>query len=69
VWVLNRERSTWVDPINVSTSARMGVSRNGSDPSLEVEQARWPETEKEMLPQQAPLQALPGGVAQGTQGP
>ena len=36
--------------------------------SLEGQQARRPQTEEEVLPQQAALQELPGGAAQGAQG-
>ena len=37
-------------------------------PSLEVEQVRRPQTQEEVLLQQATLQALPGGAAPGPQG-
>ena len=34
----------------------------------EAQQVRRPQTEEEVLPQQAPLQTLPAGAAQGAQG-
>ena len=34
----------------------------------EAQQVRRPQTEEKVLPQQAPLQTLPAGAAQGAQG-
>jgi hypothetical protein len=41
---------------------------NERAPSLEARFARPPEAEEKVLPQQATMQALPGGTAQGSQG-
>ncbi len=63
--------STWATmaTLRKSTSASLAVwlpdHENERYPSLETAQARRPQAEEEVLPQQAPLQALPGGDPQG----